>query len=376
MRESKAIRARTTNPQAERRTKSSSNLRTRGLPLAQDNRPLTCGVECKDPGNAVHFASTGGIVYCTYRGHSPTSAEPSLHRLASAPNSVYWRHQDMADRPFDAVPEGVEFLRFSERNHRNCAVETMRNVAVLPSSVRKTLDDVGTLLSLLDQMASCLWGCRGGSHAIEHLVGRSVSSALASFRLIEMGHYDEAWAITRNVAEVGNLMWLFFVDPDELHSWLRLSARERRSKFRPVVVRERIEAANSVVPHDRDSYSLMSEVGVHPSPENTPHARHNAYGIPTLGGYYQERGFVESLAQLAWAIASVGGPAARMANIDDKYETRIVDLATNLVRELPNLPGSDETTDTSEALLARSNFIDSRFRKVHSAARKPDDATK
>lgn len=282
----------------------------------------------------------------------------------------------MADRPFDAVPEGVEFLRFSERNHRNCAVETTRNVEILPSSVRKTLNDVGTLLSLLDQMASCLWGCRGGSHTIEHLVGRSVSSALAAFRLIEMGHYDEAWAITRNVAEVGNLIWLFFIVPDELYSWLRLSERERRSKFRPVAVRERIEAADSVVPHDRDSYSLMSEVGVHPSPENTPHARHNAYGIPTLGGYYQERGFVESLAQLAWAIASVGGPAARLANIDGKYETRIVNLATDLVQELPNLPGSDETAGTSKALLARSNFIDRQFRKVRKAARKRDDSTK
>lgn len=282
----------------------------------------------------------------------------------------------MADRPFDALPEGLEFLRLAERNHRNCAAETMRNVATLPSSVRKTLSDVGTLLSLLDQMASCLWGCRGGSHAIEHLTGRSVSSGVAAFRLIEMGHYDEAWAITRNVAEIGNLMWLFFVVPDELHSWLRMSERERRSRFRPVAVRERIEAANSVVPHDRDSYSLMCEVGVHPSPANTPHARHNAYGIPTLGGYYQERGFIESLAQFAWAIASVGGPAARMANIDVKNETRIVDLAGDLVQDLANLPGSDETTYASDTLLARSNLVDSRFRQVHYSVRNRGNAPK
>ena len=50
---------------------------------------------------------------------------------------------------------------------------------------------------------------------------------------------DEAWAITRNVAEIGNLMWLFFFYRDELHLWIRLSESDRRSKFLPVAVRKR-----------------------------------------------------------------------------------------------------------------------------------------
>ena len=108
---------------------------------------------------------------------------------------------------------------------------------------------------------------------------------------------------------------------------------------------------------------LCARLGVHPNPKNAPHARHNPYGIPTLGGYYQERGFIESFTQLVWSIASVGGPAARMADIDSKYETRIVDLATHLVQELPNLPKGDETTGGSHSLLKRSNFIDNKFRK-------------
>ena len=269
----------------------------------------------------------------------------------------------MKERLSDGVPEGFEFLQLVKRNQTNCAAESTRNLSKLPGSVRRTLNDVGTLLSLLDQMASCLWGCRGGHHTIEYLVGRAVSSAVAALRLMEMGHYDEAWAITRNIAEIGNLMWLFFIKPDELLRWLRSSARDRRSIFSPVSVRKKIEVTNNVVPHDQDAYSLMCEFGVHPNPNNPPHARHNTHGIPTLGGYYQERGFVETLAQLAWAIASVGGPAARMADIDIKYETRIVDLATHLVQELPNLPNGNETTDTSRALRLKSEFIDSQFRR-------------
>ena len=204
----------------------------------------------------------------------------------------------------------------------------------------------------------------------------SVSSAVAALRLVEMGHYDEAWAVTRNIAEIGNLMWLFFIDPDELLLWLRLSEKDRLSRFRPVSIRKRIEATNNVVPHDQDAYSLMCEVGVHPNPENTPHARHNTYGIPTLGGYYQERGYTESLAQLVWAIVSVAGPAVRMANIDTKYETRIVDLAESLLQLLPGLSQGYETTGSSRALLEKSDFIDNQIRGKSSAVQGPDTATK
>ena len=58
-----------------------------------------------------------------------------------------------------------------------------------------------------------------------------------------------------------------------------------------------------------------------------------------------------------------------MADIDTKYETRIVDLATHLAQELPNLPKGDETTGSSLALLLRSHFIDSQFRKRGDAKR-------
>lgn len=66
-------------------------------------------------------------------------------------------------------------------------------------------------------------------HIVEYLVGRAVSNARAAWRLIEFGHYDEALALTRGICEIGNLLWLFFVEPAELRRWLDSSDLERDS---------------------------------------------------------------------------------------------------------------------------------------------------
>ena len=263
--------------------------------------------------------------------------------------------------PSNRIPEGLAFLQLLERHQDDCAGESSINVHKLDRSVPNTIESIGTLLSLLDRLASCFWGCRGGHHVVEHLTGRSVSLAAATLPLINMGHYDEGWALTRSVAEIGNLMWLFFIASDELNHWATSSVKERRSRFAPFVVRRTIEATGSVVPHDQDAYSTMCEVGVHPNPTHPPHASHNLHGVPTLGGIYQELGFIESLAKLGWAVASVGGPAARMADISTIHESRIVDIVGTLVAELPSI-SRDEVTDSSESLLTRTEWLDRNLR--------------
>ena len=268
----------------------------------------------------------------------------------------------MKNIPSSKIPEGLAYLQLLECHQNECAGESRINVHKLDKSVPNTTESIGTLLSLLDRLASCFWGCRGGHHVVEHLTGRSVSSAAATLRLIYTGHYDEAWALTRSIAEIGNLMWLFFIVPDELNRWAISSVKERKSSFSPVAVRRKIEAAGSVVPHDQDAYSTMCEVGVHPNPNHPPHASHNLHGVPTLGGIYQELGFIESLAKLGWAVASVGGPAARMADISTTHESRIVDLVGSLVAELPSIADTNEVTDSSESLLTKTEWLDRNLR--------------
>ena len=233
------------------------------------------------------------------------------------------------------VPEGSDFLVVSAGHQDHCAVESGRHLGRLDKAVQRTYENLGTLLSLLDRLASCFWGCHGKEHVIERLVGRSVSSARGALRLIEFGHYDEALALTRGIAEIGNLMWLFFISPEELRRWIDVPEQERRSRYSPPEVRKAIEGAGSVVPHDQYEYAWLCEVGVHPTPQTQPQA-HNAHGVPTLGGVYQERGYAECLERLAWALASVGGPAAKIALIERSRAKRVVEASIQLVDSFPN----------------------------------------
>jgi hypothetical protein len=112
----------------------------------------------------------------------------------------------MKQKKTPAIPKGSDFLRVSARHQDRYAAESSRQLARLGREVRETYDNLGTLLLVLDRFASCFWGCHGKEHVIEYLVGRSVSCARAALRLIEVGHYDEALALTRSIAEIGNLL--------------------------------------------------------------------------------------------------------------------------------------------------------------------------
>lgn len=156
----------------------------------------------------------------------------------------------MIENSSRSIPEGGAFLDLSARRQDACAAKSRQQIQHLAQSVQSTYENLGTLLSLLDRMASCYWGCHGKEHVIEDLVGRAVSSSRAALRLIEFGHYDDALALTRGIVEIGNLMWLFYIKPDELRDWIDISEKERRSRFSPLGVRKAIEVAGSVIPHD------------------------------------------------------------------------------------------------------------------------------
>ena len=49
------------------------------------------------------------------------------------------------------------------------------------------LDTLGELLWWLDGIASCRWGCRGGDHEEEHLLGRISANASAALLLVRSG---------------------------------------------------------------------------------------------------------------------------------------------------------------------------------------------
>ena len=231
----------------------------------------------------------------------------------------------------ERFPIGLNYIAASAKHQDRCEIQSRR---VLLNQLPKTLETtvrLGSVLSLGDRLASCYWGCHGKEHVVEYLVGRTVSNAYAAMRLIEFGHYDEALALVRNIFEIGNLTWLFFVEPSDIRRWLDLPEKKRRSTFSALEVRRKLESLDSVTPHHQGDYSDLSEVAVHPNPKTTPQA-HNHYGIPTLGGYYQQQGQIICINKLAWAVASVVGPAAKIAILERERAEEIVRATIELTQ--------------------------------------------
>jgi hypothetical protein len=170
-----------------------------------------------------------------------------------------------------------------------------------------TLRELGTVLSLLDRVSSCFWGCRGGDHVIEYLVGRAASSGRAALRLLRFGLYDEALATVRHVGEIANLLFLFTIDPRGLDEWRTATPRDRWVSFRPAAVRQRLEKAGEQVPITSERYGLLSEGAIHPSAR--PPQSHNPLGI-SVTATYQRVGALLVLNELALATAFVALAAA------------------------------------------------------------------
>lgn len=265
------------------------------------------------------------------------------------------------------LPEGTEFLNLSARHQDKTAVQFRQTLKQELPKTWDTYTKLGTVLSFADRFASCFWGCHGREHVIEFLVGRATSSARAAIRLIEFGHYDEALALTRNIGEIGNLMQLFFTDSSQIRRWLDLSEKKRRSELAPVEVRKALERLGSVVPFDQSSYGELSEIGVHPNP-NTKPQNHNFHAIPTLGGFYQEKGQMSCINHLSWAIATVVGPAAKIAILEQAKAEAIVQATIELVESIDVQDDMHETTGSSDDLFSKNTWVDRNLRDKGSAS--------
>lgn len=196
-----------------------------------------------------------------------------------------------------------------------------------------TIDCLGTVLSLLYRLSCCYWGCHGKEHVIEYLSGRSVTSANAAFRLINFGYYDEAFSLIRQISEIGNLMSLFFVEPNHIRKWIDMSDNERKNKYSPLNVRIALEKLGAPVPTDAKQYEWLSSVGTHATPHTIPQI-HNNLAIPVLGCLFQEKGFSKTINALAWVVCTVAGPAAKIAIIERTQAERIVAEVIRLAEHL------------------------------------------
>ena len=86
--------------------------------------------------------------------------------------------------------------------------------------------------------------------------------------------------------------------------------------------------------------------------------------IPTLGGFYQQTGYVDCFTKLGWTISSVLGPAAKLALLPRDAAEAIVETTIRLAERIASLPEPiREVSSSSERLPKLTQFVDAAVRK-------------
>ena len=193
-----------------------------------------------------------------------------------------------------------EFFRneFSIEDKIEATTESLCRDGELGKRARDMYHELDGALSLLAQLASCNWGCRGGDHIQENLVRRLVNYSLASIRLAKLGLHNESLAILRSLAELANLIELFTVSGETLSAWFELSPKERWKQFRAESVESRIRKTGNLPIVDRDTYRKLCVLGVHVSPKSA-NTSHQFDGSVHVGGEFSVSAFLLILNELS-----------------------------------------------------------------------------
>jgi hypothetical protein len=204
------------------------------------------------------------------------------------------------DSPVNQFVYELELLQneFQIEDSIEEATEALLAKGELGKRAPRIYRELGTALSLLLQIASCAWGCRGGEHIEENLIRRLANYSFAALRLARLGLYNESISMLRSVAELANLIELFAVDRDHLNEWYMTAPKDRWKLFRPVEVRRKIEATGNRPVVDKDSYVALCDTGVHVSPESA-RLSHQPDGKLVGGGEFSRLALLLVLNELA-----------------------------------------------------------------------------
>ncbi|MCY3955060.1 MAG: hypothetical protein OXF47_03580 [Nitrospira sp.] len=212
-----------------------------------------------------------------------------------------------------------------------CELQSLR--LLQDSGMGVIVNGLGVCLSLMYQQACCAWGCHGKEHVFEYASGRTVNHAMGSYRLALRGLYDESLSLTRNIAEIANLVALFCQEPNSVREWMDCSDDKRRKAFSPAKIRLRLTNGQNLLAVDEKQYRHLCKLAVHFGP-NTHPGSHNESDGPVLGGIVQETGLRSSVTQLAWMVATVAGPIAKTAIVAEERAKELVEASIALLRSV------------------------------------------
>ncbi len=222
---------------------------------------------------------------------------------------------------------GGKILEGIARLETDCAAATMEAMPNLGAKAPQCYEALGIALGLLDGAASCVWGCAGGDHCLEYLIGCATSSVSSAMCLAKSGYYDQSLSSTRSLCETANLLALFDTDKVKLAEWKSVDEGTRKKMFSPVKVRLALEARNAPLPVTEGRYGRFSTLSIHASPLSKPQAHHNLIGQPFSFPVFQEAGFLLALNEIALPAAFIVLYAGKLLHMKDEIREVYRDVA-------------------------------------------------
>ena len=236
------------------------------------------------------------------------------------------------ERKYEA-PEGLSFLREIWRQEDECEATTDNELPNWGTKAPACLMQTGTVLSLVDRMASCWWACDQGDHTIQYLCGRVESNARAALRLLRFGLYDESLLLCRSLGEIANLLQLFCVDKEAHGQWTTLPENKGKKEFSPVRVRKRLEGLETSPLVAQDRYGLLSELAAHVQPDTKPQS-YNHIGVSSVGANLQHEGALLCLNEIARPLSGAATFAAALLNLESDIKEKVYSAARSLVHTM------------------------------------------
>jgi hypothetical protein len=231
------------------------------------------------------------------------------------------------------IAEGFEFFQLLQARILDVCVTSTERFLEHDSIVLGQVKKLGTILSLLDRLSCCYWGCHKGDHTKECLLGRACTSTSAAWILVRHGHYDAALGIARDVGEIANLFMLFSADTNAFDQWKNSDDRTRWNNFGPSKVRKALQQLNVAIPVGENIYGMLSKRATHVTPNTRPELHSNA-DHPLSGGTFQEDGVRMCLAHIGFAIGITALTGTLLLRPAEQHAKKIVTTASALINSL------------------------------------------
>lgn len=134
--------------------------------------------------------------------------------------------------------------------------------------------------------------------AVLRLAVRCFNAGAASLRLLRCGYFQPAMTMVRDLVEITFLMDLFKKEPSSLPRWLYMPEKERKEKFKPVSVRQRLDQIDGyTAQRRRAAYDLLSQHAAHVNPNG--HFLISPDNMTRIGPFAEYRYFKAGIEELA-----------------------------------------------------------------------------